>query len=260
MTPDLAEIVAELLPQGAPRRYPEGSLIFAEGDNSTDVLLVRSGRVRVVVADDHYVVDLSEGDLLGEFAAVDGAPRSASAHALTEVELTAVGAPALMAGLVARGVDLNEVNAHTSGHRLRTEAKTLAAGGVPVAGVARLLAQRAHNDGSPTTLQPGAIAAALGCSREVVSRALEHLADNGIVALDRGQVVVLDLEALHAYAARPSEPRTAGSCRADLVRFHTARDPRHAQRDLRHRGSHQAVDARHPLGVPSPAACCKSLE
>lgn len=201
MTPDLADIVAGLANQGTRRRYPEGSLIFAEGDNSTDVLLVRSGRVRVVVADDHHVVDLSEGDLLGEFAAIDGAPRSASAHALTEVELTAIGAPVLMAGLVARGVDLHEVNARTSVHRRRTEAKTLAAGGVPVTGVARMLAERANADGSPTTLEPGAIASAIGCSREVVSRALEHLDDSGIVALDRGQLVILDPDALQAYAS-----------------------------------------------------------
>jgi CRP/FNR family cyclic AMP-dependent transcriptional regulator len=200
MTSDLAEVVADLAAQGARRRYPEGSLIFAEGDNSTDVLLVRSGRVRVVVAHDHHIVDLSDGDLLGEFAAVDGGPRTASAQALTDVELTAIGAPVLMSGLVARGVDLHELTAHTAAHRLRTEARTLAAGGVPVAGVARLLAERAH-DGSPSALEPGAIASTLGCSREVVSRALDHLDDSGVVALDRGQVVVLDPDALRAYAA-----------------------------------------------------------
>ncbi|HTY72632.1 MAG TPA: Crp/Fnr family transcriptional regulator [Actinomycetes bacterium] len=197
----VAQVVTELAAGGTRRRYPEGSLIFAQGDSSTDALLVRSGSVRVVVEERHHVVDLHEGDVLGEFAAIDGGPRSASAYALTDVDLVAISALDLAAGLGSQGVDLPELTAHTAELRRRTDARTLAAGGVPVSGVARRLAERAGHSGELEPLDPGELATSLGCGREVVSRALEHLADGGAIALDRGRIVVLDLPALRGYGA-----------------------------------------------------------
>jgi CRP-like cAMP-binding protein len=76
------------------RRYPRGSLLFAEGDPGHEVLIITDGAVKVVVTAEsgrEVVLDVLEGgELLGETAAIDGGPRSATAFALTQVEVLAV--------------------------------------------------------------------------------------------------------------------------------------------------------------------------
>ena len=76
---------------GHARRYPRGSLVFAEGDAAHDVLVVRSGRVKVVVVAANgreVVLDvLGEGAILGELSAIDDGPRSATVFALEATEV-----------------------------------------------------------------------------------------------------------------------------------------------------------------------------
>jgi CRP-like cAMP-binding protein len=68
-----------------------GELLFARGDAGNDIYLVVEGRIRISVLSpdgrelsfDHAVV----GDIFGEIAALDGAPRSADATAITLVRL-----------------------------------------------------------------------------------------------------------------------------------------------------------------------------
>src|SRR6187200_590365 len=70
----------ELEDLGEPVTFPSDATIFAEGDSSDRVLLVRSGRVRVVArAPAGAGVTLAErapGDLLGELSGIDGRRRS----------------------------------------------------------------------------------------------------------------------------------------------------------------------------------------
>jgi CRP/FNR family transcriptional regulator, cyclic AMP receptor protein len=79
----------ELEDLGEPTTFADGETIFAEGESSDRVLLVRSGRVRVVARGpsgaDVQLAERGAGELLGDLSAIDGQPRSASVVALEEV-------------------------------------------------------------------------------------------------------------------------------------------------------------------------------
>jgi CRP/FNR family cyclic AMP-dependent transcriptional regulator len=91
LTPAESEALEEM---GEPGSYPPGSLIFAQGDTADRVLLVRAGHVRVAArgADGSEVLlaERGPGELLGDLAAIDGRPRSASVTAVDEVHALVV--------------------------------------------------------------------------------------------------------------------------------------------------------------------------
>src|SRR3954451_24775081 len=68
------------------RRLAAGENLFAEGEPSEHLYVVRSGRVRVVVSSPHgdelTLTVLGPGDTFGELSVIDGSPRSATAEAL----------------------------------------------------------------------------------------------------------------------------------------------------------------------------------
>jgi CRP/FNR family transcriptional regulator, cyclic AMP receptor protein len=86
LTPAESEALEEM---GEPASYPPGALIFAQGDTADRVLLVRTGHARVAVrgagGDEIVLAERGPGELLGDLAAIDGGPRSASVTALDEV-------------------------------------------------------------------------------------------------------------------------------------------------------------------------------
>ena len=70
-----------------------GKVIFSEDDAPTTAFLIESGRVSISTiqhGERRELGELSAGALLGEMAVIDSAPRSASAHALTDCVLIAI--------------------------------------------------------------------------------------------------------------------------------------------------------------------------
>lgn len=70
-----------------------GSLVFREGDPPTTAFLVETGEIEVIAGLDGNPVPLGRlgpGDLLGEMAVIDDAPRTASARAVTDCVLLPV--------------------------------------------------------------------------------------------------------------------------------------------------------------------------
>jgi CRP/FNR family cyclic AMP-dependent transcriptional regulator len=86
LTPNELEELEDL---GEPTTFPAAATIFAQGESSDRVLLVRSGRVRITArAASGAEVELAErgeGELLGDLSGIDGQARSASVVALDEV-------------------------------------------------------------------------------------------------------------------------------------------------------------------------------
>lgn len=83
---------------GSKRTFGEGELIFAEGDAPDVAYLIESGRVEVWTCQNGQKLTLSyldAGEILGEMAVIDRAPRSASAQALSEVHVTEIRADQL---------------------------------------------------------------------------------------------------------------------------------------------------------------------
>ncbi len=79
-------------------QYQPGELIFRENDSGSFFLIIQKGEVEVFrLSGDQQKIPLAiigPGQSLGEFAAIDQKPRSASAQALTFVEATKISEPA----------------------------------------------------------------------------------------------------------------------------------------------------------------------
>ena len=66
-----------------------GDIIFREGDEAHELFVVKSGEVRIQLGN-RTLAELSANDVFGEMALIDNEPRSATALAVTDVELVAV--------------------------------------------------------------------------------------------------------------------------------------------------------------------------
>jgi CRP/FNR family transcriptional regulator, cyclic AMP receptor protein len=70
-------------------RFKAGSIIFREGDEARELFAIKSGHVRIQIGN-RTITELGVDSIFGEMALIDSEPRSASAIALTDVELVPV--------------------------------------------------------------------------------------------------------------------------------------------------------------------------
>lgn len=73
-------------------RFSAGATIFAKGDPGDRMYVITAGTVRVEDGD-HLIATLGPGELLGELALIDAAPRSADAVACTDCALAPIDRP-----------------------------------------------------------------------------------------------------------------------------------------------------------------------
>jgi len=68
-----------------------GDTLINQGDPSTDMFLIMSGDLKVLVKQkdgtEHHVGDIPKGEVVGEMAFLDKKPRSASIKATTECQV-----------------------------------------------------------------------------------------------------------------------------------------------------------------------------
>jgi len=186
---------------------PESEVIAA-GEQSDDVSILLAGHARVTLySPDGRAVDfrrLDPGAMFGEFAAVDGRPRSASVEAIkacTVARLPAVlfwqlmrQEPAFAGAVLAHLVDLSRslterifefstlaVNNRIHAELLRMVRHDLAGSGRP------------WIDPAPTHAE---IAARISTHREAVSRELSRLTSLGVVGKRGSALLVKDLARL----------------------------------------------------------------
>ena len=69
--------------------FKAGSVIFLEGHEARELFVVKSGQVRIQIGN-RTVTELGADSIFGEMALIDNEPRSATAIAVTDVELVAV--------------------------------------------------------------------------------------------------------------------------------------------------------------------------
>lgn len=81
--------------------YPDGAVVFRQGDPAAEMYVVRSGSVRITrTGDDGGTCELGligPGDFFGEMALFVPGTRSATAVAVGETELDCVDKPTFMA-------------------------------------------------------------------------------------------------------------------------------------------------------------------
>ena len=71
------------------RRYRAGEAIFEKGDVGFELLVIKQGDVELRIGE-RVLKTLGTGDIFGEMALVDDSTRSASAIALSEVEIVPI--------------------------------------------------------------------------------------------------------------------------------------------------------------------------
>jgi CRP-like cAMP-binding protein len=91
VAPEMRVQVAEM---GQRRRLVRGDVLFAEGDDSSDLFVVIDGRIAIANRSsdgrESVVALMENGDLFGEMALLDGMPRSAEARALEPTIVLAI--------------------------------------------------------------------------------------------------------------------------------------------------------------------------
>ena len=74
---------------GKLRDFKAGDVIFKQGDTGRELFIIKSGKVEIRVGN-HVLDTLSPGNIFGEMALIDSAPRNATVVAITDATLIAV--------------------------------------------------------------------------------------------------------------------------------------------------------------------------
>jgi CRP/FNR family cyclic AMP-dependent transcriptional regulator len=198
------------------RRFRRGEVIFHVGDPGDALFVLVAGAVKISLpaetGDEAILARLGAGEMFGELALLDGAPRSATATALEASETVVLPRQrvrelidtepsirdALLASLAA---ELRRLTRHVE------ELHFLDITGRLAARLVRLATEggRSSPDGSvrlPTPLTQSDLAAMVGCTRQSVNKLLGLFTDDGLIRVDRDAIVVLDLERLGDAARR----------------------------------------------------------
>jgi CRP-like cAMP-binding protein len=201
-----ADVWEALVARGERRVYPIEAALFLEGDPPGPVIAVLDGELRAEATRGRALVDLGvfgAGTVVGEVAALDGLPRSASVIATRRTEVAAIG-----------GVEFNELLLEYPALAIwvlrlfaaRLRATTTAqfdrlAGGIE-ARVAAVLVELARARGVPigtllmVDVRHGELAELVRADAEETSRALAKLHARGWVLPGRECLHVVNLDAL----------------------------------------------------------------
>lgn len=211
----------ELREQGAPRTFPERSVMLRQGSAGTHLLALTEGLAKVVCREPGGMVTWlafrGPGDLLGEVSVFNGTPRTAEVVALTRCTAVVLEAERFRRFIDQRGLvmdlmrqalsRLRESDAH------RAELLTLPL----VVRLARALLRLAELT-SPglrsdvirlTGLSQEEIAQATGVTRNAVITGLQQLRESGAVETARRVIVIKDMKALRAWAMVDSKAKPA---------------------------------------------------
>ena len=190
------------------RTYSAGQQIVGQSDQSREVYFVLSGRARVNLYSpdgrDVTFRDIGPGEIFGELAAIDEAPRSANVIALSDTTIASLRAnefrqvlgdhPAVAAATLRRLVRL----VRSLSERVY-EFSTLAVKNRIHAELLRLgrdrmtAANQATIDPAPTHAE---IASRISTHREAVSRELSDLVRAGVIARQGQTLIIRDMARL----------------------------------------------------------------
>ncbi|WP_371784271.1 Crp/Fnr family transcriptional regulator [Streptosporangium subroseum] len=208
---------------GAFAQVAGGETLIMEGDRrSKHVFLITQGYVKVVSNSvDGKVVLLairSDGDLIGEFASLDGSPRLASVVTVGPCFVYRIGQRDFLDFLAGHPDAAHAVNAsvvgklrHATWHRIEFGTSP-----VPVR-VARVLIYLAARYGERTgksvligSLTQPELAAMIGARENSVHKILRSMRERGVISTEYGRILIRDHQALCADAGITEIPPEYG--------------------------------------------------
>lgn len=210
---------AELLSIASPRHYPPGAKILVEGDPGDCLMLLETGYVKVTRrranGRDALIAIRAGGDVVGERAVIDGAPRSATVTAGQDIDVHVIPRRAIRKFLGKHPETALRIM-EISNRRLDTaNSWRVVFGEFPVrVRLARLLAELAENHGQPigshtlicVELTQNELATYIGSRERSVQMALAGLRTAGVVEMRNHEMAVLDRDGLREIGHPPIGP------------------------------------------------------
>lgn len=189
------------------RRYATDETIFAKGDEGDKLFAIRRGQVRIVTGNDDgkrlTLNVLGAGDVFGEIAMLDGLARTADAIAAEPSELYLVHRRDFLELLRNNGEVAIGVIAMLCDRLRWTSDRMEEAVLMPLdARLARRISAMAEEFGNEVLISQAELAVFVGATRESINRILQEWRRDGIVAMRRGSLRVLDAGRLADQAAR----------------------------------------------------------
>lgn len=198
------ETQRDLIARARTLRVRKGQFVLARGETSTEVFLVREGRLNVLLyASDGREVslrELGEGQMFGELSAIDGETRSVGVVAVTDARLLAISQAAFQ--LLVRD---NAAAAEWLVRRLTSQVRSLTDRVFELSALnvrarlhcelIRIARSRGAGDDPPAPTH-AELANRIGTHREAVTRELKALADRNIIRSGRRKLEFLDIAGL----------------------------------------------------------------
>ena len=193
---------------GTLREFEPGAVVCHEGEPTQHVLVVRRGLLRVTAtsANGHEMVLAvrGAGDIVGERAAVDGLPRSATIRALGHAAALVIP-PARFTDLCGRQPRIAWAVLTVVVSRQRdTDRQRVQFSGTATQRVAAVLLDVALHRGvgssGAVSLSQEELAGIAGTSRESLVRVLRALRSEGIVRTSRRRIDILEVDRLYELA------------------------------------------------------------
>ncbi len=204
---------AQLQRRGRQRRWPRAASVFTEGERAEWVGVVLSGEAKVSYFTEEgkevLLAIRGPGALIGELAAIDGEPRSATVSSLEPLEALVLPAAQFREFLYANPRVALLVLEMLSRKLRDADRKRIEFGAYDtLERVVRRLVELAERFGERTEegvritlpLSQEGLAGWTGSSREAVSKALQTLRGRGWVKTQRCSITVRNLEALRKRA------------------------------------------------------------
>ncbi|MET4659989.1 CRP/FNR family cyclic AMP-dependent transcriptional regulator [Streptomyces sp. PvP037] len=203
----------ELLALGVETRFEAGDVLLSEGAHDRHVLLLLSGFAKVTARVENGEASLLAvrvgGDTVGEMAAMDGAPRSATVTACGPMRARVLQ-PGVLRALLMRRPEVGMTLTGIVADRLRwANRRRLDFRGYPVkVRLARLLVELATTYGHPVgggvvlgcRLTQPELAALTGAAETTVHKGLRELREEGLLETGYGTTVIRDLPHLRRIA------------------------------------------------------------
>lgn len=197
------------------RRFKKKTLIYAPAEAGQTVLILATGRVKVYdltsEGRETILAFVESGELFGELSALDGQPRREFAEAVTDCEILAIPGADFMTLLESRADLALSVTKLVGLRRRRIETRLRNILFLPSRPrLIRLLIELVESYGEQKDnrhtirfpLSHRDFAGLIGVSRETVTLTLGQLQAEGLIAVQRRRLTVLDLDRLHREANR----------------------------------------------------------
>ena len=207
------EAAAALMESMTSSRLERGDVLFREGDQGNRLYVIGEGKIKLgltsVDGRENLLAILGPGEMFGELSLLDPGPRTATATAVAETQLIALGHDDLNGFLLGRPAVASSMLTALARRLRRTNDNLADLVFTDVPGrVAKALLDLSSRFGRPSEdgilvphdLTQEELAQLVGASRETVNKSLADFASRGWIKLEARAVVLMDVERIRGRA------------------------------------------------------------